>query len=74
MLRVALFALFALLLLAACRDPQSAAQQDPMACERNPKCQKKRLENSDCSTQCSDDPACMQRCEEVQRANGPLGH
>lgn len=66
--------LLSLLALGACRDPQSAAQQDPMACERNPKCQKKRLKGSDCTTQCNDDPACVERCEQVTKPNGPLGH
>ena len=45
-----------------------------MACERNPKCQKKRLKGSDCTTQCNDDPACVERCEQVTKPNGPLGH
>jgi hypothetical protein len=57
-----------------CGAAEQAAQQDPMKCERDPKCDKKRLKSADCSTQCNDDPACMDRCEQVQQANGPLGH
>jgi hypothetical protein len=70
----ALLVFFGLLLLGACRDPQSAAQQDPMRCERDPKCEKKRLKSDDCTTQCNDDSRCVERCEETRRANGPLGH
>lgn len=47
-----------------------------MKCERDAKCQKKQLKVADCSTQCSDDPACVSRCEEFRQgagANG-LGH
>ena len=75
MKRVALaFALLALV--GACGSMQRAAQQDPMKCERDPKCEKKRTKTADCSTQCNDDPACMDRCEQVQAAspNGRLGH
>jgi hypothetical protein len=62
--------------LGACGAAQKAAQEDPMKCERDPKCEKKRQKNADCSTQCSDDPACMQRCEQIQQQSpgGGLGH
>lgn len=46
---------------------QRAAQQDPMRCERDPKCERKRAGTADCSMQCTDDPACMERCEQVQQ-------
>ena len=59
---------------AACTGLQKAAQQDPMKCERDAKCDKKRTRTADCSTQCIDDPACMSRCEQVQSPNGGLGH
>ncbi len=73
--RLASFALLAIAL-AACGAAQKAAQEDPMKCERDPKCEKKRLKSADCSTQCNDDPACMQRCEQVQQQSGGgnLGH
>jgi hypothetical protein len=59
-----------------CTTMQNAAQKDPMKCERDPKCEKKRMRAFDCSTQCNDDPACMDRCEQVQQAtpSGKLGH
>jgi len=44
-----------------------------MKCERDPKCDKKRGRTQDCSRQCNDDPACMERCEQVQAPNGRLG-
>lgn len=56
-----------------CRAAQKAAQEDPMKCERDPKCEKKRGQTADCSRQCSDDPACVERCEQVQQQNGRLG-
>ncbi|MBX3189485.1 MAG: hypothetical protein KF819_20845 [Labilithrix sp.] len=59
--------------LAGCRTLQTAAQEDPMKCERDPRCEKKRGRTFDCSMQCSDDPACMERCEQVQAPNGRLG-
>jgi len=58
----------------ACSSMQKAAREDPMKCERDPKCDKKRGRTADCSRQCNDDPACMERCEQVQRSNGGLGH
>ncbi len=75
------FAVLALVLtslagLAGCRAAQRAAAEDPMKCERDPKCEKKRGRTMDCSRQCSDDPACVERCEQIQQQNGAgrLGH
>ncbi len=62
-----------LALLGGCAASQRAAQQDPMRCERDPKCERKRGRTADCSLQCSDDPACVERCEQVQ-AGTKLGH
>jgi hypothetical protein len=58
----------------SCKSMQKAAQEDPMKCERDPKCEKKRGRTMDCSRQCNDDPACMDRCQQVQMTNGGLGH
>lgn len=58
----------------ACGAAEKAARQDPMKCERDPKCDKKRTRAQDCSTQCNDDPACMNRCEQIQQPNSGLGH
>jgi len=54
---------------AACSSMQSAAAKDPMKCERDPKCAK-HDRAFDCWTQCADDPACVDRCREVQAAAG----
>lgn len=61
--------------LVGCNTMQKAASEDPMKCERDPKCDKKRHKSADCSTQCSDDPACVERCETInqQTGNGRLG-
>lgn len=59
---------------AACSTMEKAAREDPLRCERDPKCDKKRGRTADCSRQCNDDPACMERCEQVQAPNGRLGH
>jgi hypothetical protein len=56
-----------------CAAAERAAQKDPMKCERDPKCESKRGRTQDCSLQCSDDPACMDRCEQFQ-AGTKLGH
>lgn len=56
-----------------CTNLQSAARKDPLKCERDPKCDGKRGRTADCSMQCSDDPACVERCEQVQAPNGRLG-
>ena len=58
--------------LVACKSMEKAAREDPMKCERDPKCDKKRGRTADCSRQCNDDPACVERCEQVQ-APGRLG-
>lgn len=62
------------LTLLGCSSMQAAASRDPMKCERDPKCDKRRGRTADCSRQCNDDPACMDRCEQVQQSNGGLGH
>jgi hypothetical protein len=71
--RAAVLLLVAAGALGACTTMQNAARQDPMKCERDPKCDKKRGRTADCSLQCSDDPACMSRCEQIQAPNGNLG-
>lgn len=65
----------ALLLVVGCHKVESAAGHDPMKCERDPKCESKRGRTADCSMQCSDDPACVERCESIQQTtNTRLGH
>ena len=70
--------LFALAVLSgiACNTLEKAAKDDPMKCERDPKCDKKNTKSADCSTQCNDDPACMDRCEQFRQGSGAntLGH
>lgn len=68
--------LLAILASTACSSVKHAAEQDPMKCERDPKCEKKKARGNDCTTQCNDDPACVERCEQVQQQNGGarLGH
>jgi hypothetical protein len=53
----------------ACDTLQNSAAKDPMKCERDPKCQQKDKAH-DCSAQCSDDPACVDRCNEIQQTTG----
>jgi hypothetical protein len=53
----------------ACNTLQNSAAKDPMKCERDPKCQQKDKAH-DCSAQCSDDPACVDRCNEIQQVTG----
>jgi hypothetical protein len=48
-----------------CATLQSAAAQDPMKCEQDPKCQSHQGKSADCVTVCVDDPACIERCREV---------
>ncbi|MCL2724987.1 MAG: hypothetical protein FWD69_11180 [Polyangiaceae bacterium] len=67
-------AVLAMALLGACASVNRAVHDDPMRCERDPKCEKKRSEVVDCSQQCNDDPACMDRCETIQVPNSGLGH
>jgi hypothetical protein len=52
--------------LAACSGLEKAAAKDPMRCERDPKCASHSEKTRDCATQCSDDPACIERCREGQ--------
>jgi hypothetical protein len=59
-------------LVSACGGAQAAAQKDPMRCERDPGCARARGAYADCSQQCNDDPACMDRCREAQADR--LGH
>jgi hypothetical protein len=54
---------------AACGSAQSAASRDPMKCERDPNC-KGHQRAFDCNTQCADDPACIDRCSQVQEQTG----
>jgi hypothetical protein len=55
--------------LCGCAASQAAAAKDPMRCERDPNC-KGHQRAFDCSAQCSDDPACVERCTEIQAATG----
>jgi len=56
----------------ACAHLQAAAAKDPQRCERDPKCQRRDRIN-DCSTQCVDDPACMDRCAQFNQQTGAGG-
>jgi hypothetical protein len=55
-----------------CASMQASAAKDPVKCERDADCAKQLQKSRDCSTQCSDDPACMDRCREMQADT--LGH
>lgn len=57
----------------ACGTLEKAAAKDPQRCERDPNCAKKRGKSSDCNTQCSDDPACVERCREIELGIGTSG-
>jgi hypothetical protein len=48
-----------------CNTVQNAAAQDPMKCERDPKCATHAEKSRDCVTVCVDDPACIDRCRQV---------
>ncbi len=48
-----------------CNTLQNSAAQDPMKCERDPKCTSHEEKSKDCVTVCVDDPACIDRCREV---------
>jgi hypothetical protein len=48
-----------------CSTVQSAAAQDPMKCERDPKCVGHQDKSKDCVSACVDDPACIDRCRQV---------
>jgi hypothetical protein len=63
-----------LLVCVGCSTIEKSAREDPLKCERDPKCDKKRGRTMDCTMQCNDDPACVERCEQVQAPNGRLGH
>src|SRR5262249_14484496 len=52
-----------------CAAATAAAAKDPMKCERDPKCASHQ-KAFDCSTQCTDDPACVERCSEIQSETG----
>jgi hypothetical protein len=67
-LRVALLSIAALSLnvvSSGCATLESAAAKDPMKCEQDPKCQSHQGKSADCVTACVDDPACIDRCREV---------
>jgi hypothetical protein len=53
------------LLAGGCSTVQSAAAQDPMKCERDPKCVGHQDKSKDCVSACVDDPACIDRCRQV---------
>ena len=55
-----------------CGSLEKNAAKDPMKCERDPKCPNRRRGN-DCYTQCADDPACVDRCREVEVSAGISG-
>jgi hypothetical protein len=65
-MKTALFACALAATALSCSAAQKAARDDPMRCERDPECEKKRGRTADCSMQCSDDPACVERCEQIQ--------
>jgi hypothetical protein len=65
-------AVLALAVLAGCSSLEKSAAKDPQKCERYPECVKKSRAY-DCSRQCADDPACVDRCREVQLATGASG-
>jgi hypothetical protein len=52
--------------LVACSGLEKAAAKDPMRCERDPKCASHQEKTRDCATQCSDNPACIDRCRQGQ--------
>lgn len=59
--------------LGGCGAMERAAARDPMKCERDPNCGGKRGRTMDCTAQCVDDPACMDRCQAVQSETGVSG-
>ncbi len=52
--------------IAGCSGLEKSAAKDPMRCERDPKCASHSDKTRDCATQCTDDPACIERCREGQ--------
>ncbi len=63
---------FVVLLAASCAAAEKSAAKDPMKCERDPKCAAQHGKAQDCWTQCTDDPACVDRCREMQTDG--MGH
>jgi hypothetical protein len=57
-----------------CGAAENAAARDPMKCERDPNCSRGRASYADCTKQCVDDPACTDRCGQVQKQTDSLGH
>jgi hypothetical protein len=55
----------------ACSSMQNAAAKDPRICERDPKCAS-HDKSKDCWLQCSDDPACVDRCRELELSTGAI--
>ncbi len=55
----------ALALTGGCSAVQNAAAQDPMKCERDPKCISHQDKSKDCVSVCVDDPACIDRCRQI---------
>ena len=66
------FSLAVIVGLSGCAAAEKSAAKDPMKCERNPDCAKQQMKSRDCSTQCTDDPACMDRCREM--SGDGIGH
>lgn len=48
-----------------CAGVEKAAARDPMKCERDPNCDKKKDKSADCITQCADNLECADRCRSV---------
>ena len=48
-----------------CGAVERAAANDPVKCERDPKCASKQGNSRDCATACSDNIECMERCQQV---------
>lgn len=57
----------------ACGALERAAAKDPVKCERDPTCQNKRGKATDCDTQCTSDPVCIERCREIEVSAGTSG-
>jgi hypothetical protein len=58
-----------LVVLFACGGSKPRADAPPAGCENDPKCAA-RQRVFDCSKQCSDDPACVDRCREMNVSSG----
>jgi hypothetical protein len=48
-----------------CATLQKSAAEDPMKCERDPKCTAHQDKSKDCITVCIDDPECIDRCRMI---------